>query len=453
MPAAHSYQAVQYAGRLMRGNRRLLTALLCVGLLAGCASTPSTHVLLPQPHAQAALAELAHKPGAVATVITTAAEEQTLEVAEPGAPGMLAGQRVGIPEIGEPATLPQELRLPFESLALVLYTDPVKKPVPLKERLPQKQGFPEPAAVGAAERALPCATLDTELARAEALRWFPRAHDALPFTGGEQMKLHAEHFAEDVGITVLVVMAMAAGGGGAIPSCLGDCGGTPDTDWHASPQDYRWSVSALDARIEGLLRLKEAQRCSARATLAPAAGDLALLEALDARQAGNGGAGADAHARLAERTALFDALGPKPVVGVLRAYPVPAGEVAEQLWTTIHWYAGVDALENFHTVTQQHPEDATLVLTDQSLIVDLHGPESGDARTGRVRIPYGDIAALRMDHYGLSQVLVLTRRDGHVDSLDLGRSHHAATRALGAAIAARLPAPAAGSDLARLGTP
>jgi len=181
-------------------TRGILVATAVVALLAACSSLPSTHVVLPAPTTVPQMTRLSQQTGAIASVITVSGDE-TVFTLEPGMSGTLTGKRLDSTAPG------QQVALPFNSLALIYYTEPVTDRIPEQSKLPVKDRYPEPRKPGPSEAALSCEALDVELARAEALRWVARENGALPYSSGEKLELHAEHAAIDIGIALLVAAA------------------------------------------------------------------------------------------------------------------------------------------------------------------------------------------------------------------------------------------------------
>lgn len=100
---------------------------------------------------------------------------------------------------------------------------------------------------------------------------------------------------------------------------------------------------------------------------------------------------------------------------------VPADEGAVSTFDRVIWYSGVDVLANSSTFVEagQQSINGTLELTDRSLTL-LTGSEPG-ARTGMgLHIPYGDIASVEVRHYINWRAVVIKRRDGKLDSFNIG---------------------------------
>jgi hypothetical protein len=382
--------------------------LIGLGVLPACSSLPATHVLLPSPVNLTAMEALSQRSGAVASVITADADEVVL-VVQRGEPGMLAGIGLMAPVQDLPVAWP------YDSLALVFYTDPAAASLSLAQKLPIKDRYPEPDMAGAMEEELSCAQLDTELARAAALRWLARERDAMPYTSGEKLALHAKHTVIDIGVAFLVVGALATtGGAGFGGSSAAPGGGT----WMVDQESFRWAVSAIDARIEGLLRIKDQKSCAGRATLQADTTDLQLWHALLPEGTLHPAGSTGEHAWLARRTAAFDMLGPKAVAAPAPAIEYLPGETNPQVIGRVQWFPGVNFLaEGFSKGLKSIDKArfATLVLTDVSVILQVE-PQGAGAVT---RIPYADIATVTTEHRMLTASVVITQRSGHIDSVSV----------------------------------
>jgi hypothetical protein len=286
-------------------------ALVALIALSACSSLPATHVVLPSPKSIVAMDKLSQMNGAVATVITVDGEEQMVFV-ERGEPGTLAGTGLVDPMFD------RQMAWPYDSLALIYYTDPASAKLDPMKRLPVKDRYPELAAAGELERGLSCAQLDTELARAEALRLVARSRGATPYTTGEKSHLHVKHAAQDVGAAAAAVLLApwiaGAAASGAIDEAFSPVGHSgPRGVWAVDLEGFRWAVSATDERIDGLLKIKDQKSCAGRTSLQVEASDLQLWRGLRPDGTDPAAASSDEHAWVVRRTAVFDQLGPKAV--------------------------------------------------------------------------------------------------------------------------------------------
>jgi hypothetical protein len=392
-------------------TRGILVATAVVALLAACSSVPSTHVVLPAPTTVPQMTRLSQQTGAIASVITVSGDE-TVFTLEPGMSGTLTGKRLDSTAPG------QQVALPFNSLALIYYTEPVTDRIPEQSKLPVKDRYPEPRKPGPSEAALSCEALDVELARAEALRWVARENGALPYSSGEKLELHAEHAAIDIGIALLVL----AGGVGS----TGDSVDGPKAgEWAVDDETFRWALSAIDERISGLLQIKEEKACTGHQSLKVDASDLQLWHALQSAGLEKSAAQPDEHAVLARRTATFDLLGPKDVMPFTAAIVLPAGDAGPVITGRANWFANVDLFGQGLWHVSAHLselQEGTLVLTDQRVMMRVTSQGGVKLKTGEnkvINIPYADIAAVSLERKALNCAVVITQRNGQVDSFQL----------------------------------
>ena len=423
---------------ISKGQASLYTFLLAVLLTlaamqsAWSSGPPSTHMLLPSPRTTAEMQRLAGQTDAIAVVITTQCEERVFTVSA-SQPEALSGHILTPPAASQAETPPQPVVEPFDSIALVFYTEPASPRVALLDRLPIKSAFPSPPAVGEAERYLSCARLDTELSRSEALRWVARDHGATPYTGAERLNLHVKHAAIDAAVAVGVVALLAvsagpgfAAGGGALGSGGGGGGSHAyhyaANVWYVEPEEFRWAISAIDARVEGLLRLKKQNQCAGRPALQAGTTDLALLEGFDAWKAEQSPV-RDEHAVLAKRTNAFDELGPKSVVlpdrEATRAYLqaarleaaqrlLPPDEHVEQILSDALWFGET----RFPKSDVPHGD---IVVTDKSLLFAhlANFANSPEKQQTSVHIPYAQLETVGVAHWGVSKWVMIRTKDGH----------------------------------------
>ena len=392
----------------------LAVAAATVMICSGCSSVPATHVLVPSRAAVPDMEKLREQAGAVASVITVSGDEAVFTVA-PGGPDSLAGKRL------ESGSYGQDVAYPFDSLALIYYTDRAADKVPEQLKLPLKDRYPEPKGTGAVEEALSCGALDEELARAEALRWVARSNGALPYTSGEKLALHAKHTVIDVGVVLLALAGGVGGSGSGVQEYKAG-------EWAVNEEGFRWAVSAIDERMAGLLKIKEHKSCAGRSSLQADTSDVQLWRSLEVGDQPSPAAPPDERAVLTKRTAVFDLMGPKAVARKL-AFELPAGETAEQVVSTVEWFQGFDMLADFSSRmkgVQQYLE-GTVVLTGRSLEMQVKkqvGASRSSVAPDVIRIAYQDIASTQVQRMHRDCVVVVTQHDGHVDSFRAVRGMH-----------------------------
>jgi hypothetical protein len=384
---------------------------------------------------------LASQSGAIAVVITTQCEEKAFTV-RASQPELLSGE-IFTPDVTtQPGASPQSVAQPFDSLALVYYTEPASPRVPPQDRLPIKSAFPSPPAVGEVERHLSCAQLDTELSRAEALRWLARDHEATPFTGAEKLSLHAQHAAVDaavaVGVAAMLVGSAGAGytaGGGSVgvPGFGGGSSSSPsrygENVWYVAPEEFRWSISGIDARVEGLLRLKKQNQCAGRPALQAGTTDLTLLEGFDAWKAQQSPV-PEEHTVLAKRTEAFDQLGPK-AVGLdrkaARAYVqaahlhaaqqlLPPDERVDQVLSHAIWFGETrSAWARARKLMGGEAPQGVIIVTDKSFLFASEPDKAGVDPNGlqkTVQIPYSQVESVQVGNLMLNKWVMIRTKDG-----------------------------------------
>jgi hypothetical protein len=398
-------------------------------MLSACSSgPPSTHMLLPSPRTTAAMQRLASQTGAIAVVITTQGDEKTFTVGA-SQPGLLSGDMLTPDAATQAQAPPQSVAQPFDSLALVYYTESPSLRVAWQDRLPRKSAFPVPPAVGDGERDLSCAALDTELSRAEALRWLARNRGATPYTGAEKLNLQVKHAATDVVVAVgATALVMMAGGQMGMPS------GSPAYHyaanlWYLNLEDFRWAISAIDARVEGLLRLKQQNQCAGRPALQAGTTDLTLLERFDTWKAQQSSV-QDEHTLLAKRTEAFDELGPKAVVQpdlpAARAYLqaarlraaqqlLPPDEQVDQILSDALWFGETkSSLDRARKEAEGKVPRGDIVVTDKSfLFANLANYAiSPERQQTTVQISYAQLETVRVGNFGLNKWVMVRTKNG-----------------------------------------
>jgi len=311
---------------------------LCAGALLGaCSSIPEPKMLVASSSNRQEVQALAAKSGAVADVLTINGEEHYI-VIEPSADGTLGGQRVN-PLAGR--TIPgEDVIEPFDNLAIVYYLEqPRRRPKPIagfedRRSIPNKFAYPKLSTPGGHEQGLACDALGVELARAEAVRWFARNEGVMGYTEQQAALRHVTNAAEYTAITVLVVLAIAAGGSPSFP--------TPppphpnrSLKLQIGEENLRWSITHADARILGLLKLRRDKGCAEQPTLVDGNGDLQNLAALNGLVHDAAVSHLSADARMHEQTRLLDELGPLPLpegsnhpCGALSRCPIKAPPLA-----------------------------------------------------------------------------------------------------------------------------
>ena len=265
-------------------------------LLAGCASVPATHMLLPgsSPPVREALPAV----GARAHVLTVAGDEQDLQV--------LASTPADISGTDSQAAA---VHVPMDDVAVAYYRNPTRKVGPNGLPAPDTNRLPRMKSAGVVEAGLSCAALDTELARVEAVHGYLRHSGFQPYTPGQQFARHARNAAFYTAVTVFIVAACSAG-----------CSGIsfPDSTRAAAPdeQAFRWALTSTDDRLQALLALKARRACPGRRTLDAMHSDVELWSAFTT--SAEGSTSPSATSVRDHRTRVFDLLGPKPV-GALAA--------------------------------------------------------------------------------------------------------------------------------------
>jgi hypothetical protein len=366
----------------MRAIRR---SFLVLGLtFSVCSWGKSTTELIVPSTDISDLRKLAQTEGARAQVITTAGDIVYIDV-KPGAPNTLHGtDKAGT-----------DVTLPFDSLALVYHTDPTTNPKrPQGE--PEIDTYPSLPRVSHVDRSMDCTQLDIEIARASAIRWYPRSQGY----GLPAPKHHpkAGEAAELVGLGALAAVLCLAGGCAHIdPTSFASHDHTPHFDR---------AVYAADERIEGLLHLKADKHCEGQPTLWADATDVQLWNALNA--AANQRTQDTLTARLAW-TAAFDLIGPS--VG-----PISGLETFE-----VSWLPNDDHALSRRERAKAESHSASFALADREVVVTLHDPgpavQDSEERT-EVHVPYSSITSVEWGAGVFGEApMVLRWRDGGVAGL------------------------------------
>ena len=366
------------------GVRAACQCLLSLALLAAtcCWGAPKTHQIVPVGDDTAELQSLAEKVGTAARVITIAGEQVDVTVM-PGEPGALHGRRLD----GDHG----EVSLPFGTLASASYTEPSTNE-PDEKTNPRAGKSPLLPEVGEAEGNMTCPQLDTELARAEAIRWYARSDGTMPSErierdpSGEFHRLTKRGVAADVAVVVACTLA------GASP--IGFC--QPKAEYNPAVR----GLEAIDDRIVGLLLLKAQKTCDGRATVQPSMTDLDIWKNIH-----------PALESLVGETAALDLLGPKP-------QPVQRSTYG------IEWIPNVG-----HSLDRRDRAitpfwKGSMELTDREAVVNLHERDRGEdvvsVEDRSVRLPYAAITGVAYDEYrGDEPVIVVRWNSGELGSLRL----------------------------------
>ena len=234
------------------------------------ASTPKTYVLVASRTTVPELEKLSRQAGTTVDVLTVKRENRHLVLAD-GNGTALVGRDLDASTQTE--ALSPEVRIPFNEVALVYYST---------GRAPDKNVYPSLSAVGKEDNQLSCSELDTQIARAGAIRWYARQYDVLPFTARESAIQHEKNFLEYVGVTALVIV----GGTHILDRVTADTADRSASHSYASTEAYRWAITAADRRIIGLLELKQTQSCASQPTQSGGETDLEVLtQVQESRQA------------------------------------------------------------------------------------------------------------------------------------------------------------------------
>jgi hypothetical protein len=240
-----------------------LVTLATITAAANVATAGGTKMAVPSGTTSAALEPLSREANVIADVLTVDRSEYLLHL-DGSAEDALSGQKLTPESVSEQAEA-STVRIPFDQIALVYAREipaSAKSQSPAAN-YPVKSNYPTLAKIGAAEQGMDCGDLDREIARAGTIRWYARQQGAAPYTEHEARVQHGKNAAFDVGIGVLVAVAVvgAAGGGGA--AVIGGGGGGSSVEYPVSSQELRWAVTAADRRELGLLQLKNQRNCAA----------------------------------------------------------------------------------------------------------------------------------------------------------------------------------------------
>lgn len=385
-------------------------------------------LLVPSLSEVDALEKLSRQPATVVELLTVNAQDRWLflERSEHRAfSGHAFDPKIGFDTM---STGPIE-SVPFDDTALVYYATP---PHPFEMKVPaERVKFPSLPAPGALEQRANCAQLDVELARSATVRWYARQQGAVPFTTAEVAATHAKNAAKYTAITALAILMMAGGGGGC-------CGNGSDTPAVLSAEDWRWAVTAADRRTIGLLQLKQAKHCEARAIAGADRGDLQILEQIESGERDRAAGHFADVAYATQTTRWLDQLNPAPLTGPANVESY--GEGAGAAFETAVWVPNLGSFDALQTVA---PWQGVIVLTGKSLILQRQAP-AGAATGQEIRIPYADIASVETRSKLRTRWVAVTQRDGHVDSfwfvhkLFLDRER---TEAVGALLRSKITTP------------
>jgi hypothetical protein len=109
-----------------------------------------------------------------------------------------------------------------------------------------------------------------------------------------------------------------------------------------------------------------------------------------------------------------------PTVAGLGEVSVPSDEGAITTFGDADWLAGVNGFDKMmaYVNATKAAIHGALLLTDRSLTL-LVAAEAGSRTGSGLRIPYSDIASVEIQHFAVNHIVVVRRRDGHVDSFQL----------------------------------
>jgi hypothetical protein len=234
------------------------------------AATPKTYMLVASRTTVPELEKLSRQPGTTVDVLTVKRESRHLVLAD-GNGTALVGRDLDAATQTE--ALSAEVRIPFNEVALVYHST---------GRTPDKDVYPSLPSVGKEDNQLSCSELDTEIARAGAIRWYARQYDVLPFTAHESAIQHEKNFLKYVGVTAWIIVGAPHIGGQAGADATDRAMGRGSASSvasrsYASTEAYRWAITAADRRIIGLLELKQKQSCASQPAQSGGEADLEIL--------------------------------------------------------------------------------------------------------------------------------------------------------------------------------
>jgi hypothetical protein len=196
----------------------IVTVMTLIAVAADVAHASETHMVIPSRTTAAKLDALSHKANVIADVLTVDRREYLLKLDGSGGSAFSGHDEDG-----------SAMRIPMDRMALVYYVEP---PLPKKKAsgsrkkaqeteltpyFPDKRTFPLVATVSAAERGMDCGELDIEIGRVGAIRWYSRQNaGVVPFTAHEARVQHGKNAAKDVGIGLVVALALIGGMGGGV---------------------------------------------------------------------------------------------------------------------------------------------------------------------------------------------------------------------------------------------
>jgi hypothetical protein len=265
-------------------NRRtsiLLTVAMATAV-TNVAIAADTKMVVPSSTTAVALDAMSRKANVIADVLTVDRKEYLLHLDGSGG-GAFSGQRLSPDSVnGEAAA--STLSIPLDQIALGYFREiPARaKNQSVEGNYPNKNSYPSIAKVGAAEGKLDCGGLDLEIARAGTIRWYARQQGAVPFTAHEALAQHEKNAAIDVGVGLLVAVALVGAAGGGGPNLFAGGGGGSHDDGVIGSETFRWAVTAADRRELGLMQLKDKQSCSAVKLPDGATSDMEILAKIEA---------------------------------------------------------------------------------------------------------------------------------------------------------------------------
>ena len=302
-----------------------LVTLIALATAASVASAANTRMLIPSRTNAAELDRLSHRTNVLADILTVERREYLLHLDGSGG-GALSGENLNPGDANQQATVPLTIRVPFEQIALIYFRE---LPAGAKNQspafnYPAKEAYPSVAGIGAAEKGMDCGELDLEIARTGTIRWYARQQGVVPFTAHEALVQHGKNTAKNVGIGILVAVALigaAGGGGAAIPFPTGGGGGAAHADHPIAAEDLRWAITDSDRREVALLQLKRQRLCAAVESPDRTMTDLDVLSRIEARRAALGAHRISDLEQRDQQTQLLDQLDP-PLSATLRVAPV-----------------------------------------------------------------------------------------------------------------------------------
>jgi len=378
------------------------------------AATPKSHMLVPSRTTVSKLEKLSHQSGTTVDVYTVSREERRLLLDGVGG-NALTGHNIDA--AAGSGGFEQVARIPFDDLALVYYSVG-SWPNPTDIWFPSPN-LPRP---GTAEQGLSCDELDTEIGRAGAIRWNGRRRGAMPLTAHEAHVQHGKNF---LGALAGVVLVAGAVVGGADPTALPDMGGSgPSPKRHECIcEDPRWTVTAADQRILGLLELKRDRSCAPRDTRVVGVNDLMVLEKVDKSRQALAAIQITDLEQIHQQTSLLDHFDP----------PLPEPELVDSdrallVYAEADWYPNGDVTTQrkyMSRLVNGYIRSGEIRLTPEDIVfrpaAGMAEPldNAGNAIRDRLRVPYADLADIVVLKDGSWRAVVVTHKDGDKDTFTI----------------------------------